>query len=142
MNIDKKTGEIKKVSYDFKPSESGNPIRETFKLDKKINKLVKTGEIDQDKVIQSYFDETNYKDIIRRAVGAPIEDFLEQDKNAQYADVSDFSDSIFDNLKQAVKGCYEYNEIIAQQKLLQEKIQEKATGDVAKNEKSEVIDNE
>lgn len=99
---------LKKQIGSYEASNAGNPIRETFKLDKSQNKLVKTGEINQQDIIQSYYDETNYKDIIKRATGGPITDFIEQDTNATYGDISDVSDSIFRNIEKVKEGAAEF----------------------------------
>ena len=102
---------------------SGSKQKDIYTLDVKADKLVKVRTIDQQAYIQSFYDETNYKDVIGRlGVKEPDRELVlehypvDPSNPGVYGDYSEITTDVIENLDMAndfaiAFGSYEANRL-------------------------------
>lgn len=115
---------LKKLEKDFQVSPPGEKIREIFMLNEREHELVKIGEENIQDKINSYYDETNYKDIISKIHSEEDLKVYFPDKGARYGDSTMFADNYLDNIELANQAAAAYDILSSEEYRASEKEKE------------------
>ena len=124
-----------------KPTESGDRMRDTYKWAKNEAEkkyLMHDADIDRQAEIESYADECDIKNIVARASFDPVfAQSLAQGSTGQYADITDYPETIHELKRRADAAGKTVEEINEQLKQKQAEKPKETEGEVKKENEPE-----
>lgn len=126
---------------EYVSSYSGNRTKIIRKLinrpEENIYKLIDIKEVDLQEQINSYYDSTNYKQIIEKLHGEDITEaitrYFPDGMKAVYGDITDYHDNLLDNISLA-REVQIYNDFMMKQKKMIKKEEKIITEEKKVNE--------